>query len=104
MRLIDATVFRRELDKHYPFTEEPQKRHGMADIAKDGVMRALACTPTVDAIPVVRCKDCKYWERYTKSLGYCKDLYGFGRWWRPDDFCSRGARKDGDGDGGKDND
>ena len=54
--------------------------------------------PEVDAVEVVRCKDCKYWERYSKSLGYCKDMYGFGRWWRPDDFCSQGARKDGDGD------
>ena len=94
MRLIDATVFRRELDKHYPFTEEPQKMHGMADIAKGGVMRALACTPTADAVPVVRCKDCKHHHYSECEIPYCDRIdYGYG--WKDEDFCSHGERKDG---------
>ena len=42
--------------------------------------------PTIDAVPVVRCKDCKYWEH-----GDCYRL----ELSRPDDFCSYGEKKEG---------
>ena len=72
-----------------------------ADVACKGCVRygtSLSCeecvvkeTPTVDAVPVVRCRECKH-------LGFCGDatnlevmgFYG---------YCSRGERK-----GGADND
>lgn len=42
--------------------------------------------PTVDAVEVVRCKDCKYADE-TAMCGYVT-------WYnKPDDFCSRGERK-----------
>lgn len=44
--------------------------------------------PTVDAVPVVRCKDCRKFKTYGCRMvasGY-------------DDFCSYGERKDGDED------
>lgn len=40
---------------------------------------------TVDAVEVVRCKDCRYWEN-----GDCYRL----ELSRQDDFCSYGERKD----------
>ena len=43
--------------------------------------------PTVDAVEVVRCKDCKDYHKNTCPL----------RTWaytKPDDFCSYGERKD----------
>ena len=46
MRLIDADVFRRVLDTAYPFTKDEQRKHGMADMAKSGVLLALDQTPT----------------------------------------------------------
>lgn len=56
---------------------------------------------TVDAVPVVRCKDCKHYD-----MGVCLKIYSAGNvhpaaWQsrRPDDFCSYGERKDcGDAD------
>ena len=39
------------------------------------------------AVPVVRCKDCKYWDR-----GNCYRL----ELSRPDDFCSYGERREED--------
>ena len=46
--------------------------------------------PTVDAVPVVRCKDCKYLE-ITGCYGECgKAILGIVS---PDDFCSRGKRR-----------
>ena len=54
----------------------------------------LVWEPTIDAVAVVRCKDCKFFGYEIKpstqehscrnySLPYCK----------PDDFCSYGERK-----------
>lgn len=53
--------------------------------------------PTVDAVPVVRCKDCQFWSRYTgqwenHDAGACKyrkSDYGT----RADDYCSYGVCK-----------
>lgn len=67
--------------------------------------------PTIDAVPVVRCADCKHWHEET---GYCDNhSYFIGidgmscspaespSWttWDEDDFCSDGERKDGEGNG-----
>lgn len=53
--------------------------------------------PTIDAVPVVRCKDCKHYD-----MGVCLKIYSDGNvhpeaWQsrRPDDFCSYGERKEG---------
>ena len=50
--------------------------------------------PTVDAVPVVRCKDCKY----RTEFGNCGHLrqHGILPVAYPYDFCSYGERKDGD--------
>ena len=42
---------------------------------------------------VIRCKDCEYWKEDVPHNAYCEfmKLHGF----EPDDFCSRGERKDG---------
>ena len=47
----------------------------------------------VDAVPVVRCKDCKFYHRMTAETGICElgcPYFGY------DGFCSEGERKDGD--------
>lgn len=64
--------------------------------------------PTVDAVPVVRCRECEHAERYERTDGtagyYCghpQNTFVFGdRWDRvfkpvknPDDFCSYGQRR-----------
>ena len=53
---------------------------------------ALRALPSVDAVEVVRCKDCTYYESLENGYGICKDISGLGRWWKPDDFCSYGER------------
>lgn len=43
--------------------------------------------PTIDAVPVVRCKDCRFYETHSfqgKEFRLC----GFGFPTRADDFCS----------------
>lgn len=48
--------------------------------------------PTVDAVEVVRCKDCKYWDKATVRKGFliCP---ASGMEIMADDYCSYGERK-----------
>lgn len=51
---------------------------------------AITCveqTPTVDAVPVVRCKDCFYYQD-DRSCGWNGSTG-----WAPDDYCSYGKPK-----------
>lgn len=42
-------------------------------------------------MPVIFCKDCKYWKEDVPHNAYCEfmKLHGF----EPDDFCSRGVKR-----------
>lgn len=60
----------------------------------DTVMMLLIQMPIVDVVPVVRCRECKWYE---KSVGLCNwcssDITRNFR--DEDDFCSYGERKEG---------
>ena len=56
--------------------------------------------PTVDAVEVVRCKDCKYWGQDVCSFSgddesFCTNPNGLDNYAHPEDFCSYGERKEG---------
>ena len=54
---------------------------------------------TVDAVEVVRCRDCKQYEIHKpKVLENC-ERNGYIIPMKPDDFCSYGERKEGAGNG-----
>ena len=62
------------------------------------VVRYLNTLPTVDAVEVVRCRDCIHYD-----FGVCLKIYSDGAVsqyaWQErneDDFCSYGERKDGE--------
>ena len=53
---------------------------------------------TVDAVPVVLCKDCLWYENLTLICHLHSQFYDGGRYWdmfRPDDFCSYAEPKEG---------
>lgn len=78
MRLIDAD----ELLTAFPVDDEPT-------LTKSCVRMTIQHMPTVDAVPVVRCKDCKSF-----SHGYCR--FHDAKFVRPDGYCYWGERKDGE--------
>ena len=51
--------------------------------------------PTVDAVEVVRCAQCKHFKRNLENDTYCSSVNGLTDP-QEDDFCSYGERKDGD--------
>ena len=55
--------------------------------------------PTVDAVPVVRCRECLYYEKGKSYEPYCNHPTHGIPYSNDDDFCSYGERKDGDGNG-----
>ena len=74
-----------------------KRRNDVEKICKSFVHRdSLKNAPTVDAVEVVRCKDCRlYVENKEAVTTYCRrglrDVYA-----RPDDFCSYGERIEGE--------
>ena len=55
--------------------------------------RHLDEAKAVDAVEVVRCKDCKHW-----TMGYCNHFayYDYEPTTNEDDFCSYGERREGE--------
>ena len=85
MRLIDAKEIERQVKE--AFKENP--------VVMGMLLRWIRKQPTIDAVPVVRCKDCKFAIKSALS-GYPICRY-FGAEMDKGDFCSKGERKDGDG-------
>ena len=52
----------------------------------------LISAPAIDAVPVVRCKDCKYWKPcQSENRKFCVAI-GYGYMTNPDGYCHMGAR------------
>lgn len=83
-RLIDANALTAEYDRVH--IGEPGKARKLMEDA-----------PTIDAVEVVRCKDCKYgdWDSEPDDAMVCmRTKDGF--WRSGNDFCSYGERKEDD--------
>ena len=97
-RLIDADKLLEIYKKWVPqlsSKEDEGDRRGV-----ETCIAVLEDMPTMDAVEIVRCKDCKHWHKDTVFCGYMP--YGEASErvnWYADDFCSYGERKDGDGNG-----
>ena len=72
-----------------PYELGTEKPYHAGNQMRGGIRKALRCieqAPTVDAVPVVRCKDCKH--RFEDSwCEYVDDDDNF--------YCARGERKEG---------
>lgn len=51
--------------------------------------------PTVDAVPVVRCRDCFYYTPVNDKIGKCVFLIGEHQYVVHDGYCYLGERKEG---------
>ena len=81
MRLIDVDAFGGIV-----------KEGGMIDEHATVVARnAMLAMPTVDAVPVIRCKDCKHWA-CDDSESYCDELGIFNT--DMNSYCSYAKRKE----------
>lgn len=56
------------------------------------VLNDIKSLPTIDAVPVVRCKDCRFHEREQPGIVWCPNIVG--SWMAEDGFCSMGERRE----------
>lgn len=87
MRLIDSKGLEAQIKEAY---RESPAVMGM-------LLRWIRKQPTVDAVPVVRCRECEYWDDNPDTYGRSDGpLGGCGRMdctTAHDDFCSFGERR-----------
>jgi len=88
--LIDADEVYKVLTDYYNHKTEIQHK---------ALKEALSKVPPVDAVEVVRCKDCRYYHVYLESNGHTEKGYGACDWIndksvREDHFCSWGERRE----------
>ena len=84
-RLIDASAMRAD------WLENGENEYVYDTNA---VLDSIDSQPTIDAVPVVRCRDCKYHEdTHVAGFEHCC-LYDLTM--RHNDFCSYGKREGGD--------
>lgn len=98
MRLIDADAVLRELKFRYPsmpFFKELREKWA---IRTEGYIEAeeiIWNAPTIDAVSVVRCKECWHGKRIDSADGVFTHMCDISDLkWRADDFCSYGKRSE----------
>ena len=92
MRLIDADALIEDL-------EAAKANNGMGGIVASALIRYVKRCSTIDAVPVVRCKDCKHYKpgKYFNDINFCHRLPYYaekgGLNVADADFCSYGERR-----------
>lgn len=106
MRLIDADnaleLFRAEYQNTENLIKQGEKQlDSLAEGYTEAAHIIKHISPTVDAVPVVRCRDCKFWEQYgikaSRKAGGPLELEGGCMKWcgrhLESDFCSYGKER-----------
>ena len=102
MRLIDADTLRADMyHEAFETDSDRQKWDSGCWIRYKMFEDKIESVPTIDAVPVVRCKDCKwfaYSRPYSETPVLMMNLVCF-KWGRgcrtdPDGFCFMGERKE----------
>lgn len=88
MRLADVDTIYDEVEKQYKGST------GIERNCNRNFLNLICHAPTIDAVPVVRCRECKYWLGEHVCDLDCNHETHTG----PDDFCSRGQRKEAEHD------
>ena len=95
MRIIDADAFASELDfADADVCEEFPDGYCEFGLSREKIRELLRDIPTVDAVLVVRCRECKWWQE-DDDIGHCDNPDGLDNYAKPEDFCSYGERKEG---------
>ena len=88
MRLIDANAFLKDI-----LTAGIGKT--IIEYSESDIGYMIRKLPTVDAVEVVRCRECKHCDPETHHCDHHMGTVAPLRR-KPDDFCSYGERKEGD--------
>lgn len=84
MRLIDADWVLQHI-KPYELSDEDWSVTGGTAILL--IHNAVDQAPTIDAVPIVRCKDCEYFGLNDENVPYCSNPFGLNDP-EPNGFCN----------------
>ena len=98
MRLIDADALLESAGIFEAIACARGCGKSIMSLAKTWLFNEVSKAPTIDAVPVVRCKDCKYVKFICDGRLVCGATTN-PNWVCDEHFCSYGERKDGDGNG-----
>lgn len=87
--LINAENLLRDIIETYEY-EFPTASGGFDEFVKNILPNIVKHQPTIDAVPVVRCKDCIHYDDGIKGLTVCF-VTGFEI--EKNDFCSKGRKE-----------
>ena len=90
-RYIDADALATAIYEWMPKDQETWMESDIPPIENlvVSIMMTIEEQPTIDAVPVIRCKDCKWWR---ESDHTCRNFLTSPR--IPMDYCSEAERKD----------
>lgn len=90
VRLIDANALLRSFDVAW-MVEYDETGCGVK--RKAIPVKSIENAPTIDAVPVVRCRNCRLWRRTEAHYGKCPFLIGENQYTSEDGFCNLGEKK-----------
>lgn len=98
MRLIDADnaleLFRAEYQNTESLIKQGEKQlDSLAEGYTEAAHIIKHISPTVDAVPVVRCRECRYYAASGATTSFCIHPGGM-KFTSDSDYCSRGQRRD----------
>lgn len=108
MRVIDANHLSKEVEeskRHNPHFDGAVRRTHNHE--HDHFLRMIDDAPSIDAVPVVRCRECKNQHTFDCPMNYEAESFNEDDGYDPymatnacndDGFCWLGERKDGDTD------
>ena len=96
MRLCDLDEVKICVDRQYKnchgYSGNKKAIYREAILAVKSILHSVK---PIDAVPVLRCKDCKYWQDNNDSYPHEECRWGHGETPDANDFCSYGERKEG---------
>lgn len=96
---IEREAFLKDIEERYclPCKEAGKDHNGCKCRAcwVDDMCGEVIDAPAADVAPVVRCKDCKYWQDNNDGYPHEECRWGHGETPDANDFCSYGERRGG---------
>ena len=98
MRLISVGRVIGKVDEIPMLADKNQAFYEGCRYMKKRVLKILRTSKAIDAVEVVRCKDCVYFSNEKILCSHDGNMVmNIGKVTYPNDFCSYGERKDGEG-------
>lgn len=90
MRLIDADELKKDDETNLILSRDAIRTGKQLKQCAKLFIAKIDKAPTIDAVPVVRCKNCKHWKSENGKIGYCRNMeFGHISKWIEIDICKK---------------